>query len=96
MRLSADEKRRFDSTVREAMEAAFKGWDFSYVSRWEAEEPKPWNYEVTVARDLAGKEVLLDMGTGGGEVLASLQPLPARTCATEAYPPNVPVARARL
>ncbi len=44
----------------------------------------------------AGISSLLDMGTGGGEVLASLVPFPARTAATEGYPPNVAVARARL
>jgi SAM-dependent methyltransferase len=36
------------------------------------------------------------MGTGGGEFLASLHPLPPDTWATEAYPPNIPIARARL
>lgn len=36
---------------------------------------------------------LLDMGTGGGEFLASLIPLPTHTCATEGYEPNVSVAR---
>ncbi|TFG50795.1 MAG: class I SAM-dependent methyltransferase [Gemmatimonadales bacterium] len=39
---------------------------------------------------------VLDMGTGGGERLASLAPLPPIACATEAYAPNVPVARRRL
>ena len=36
------------------------------------------------------------MGTGGGEKLARLAPFPVRTCATEAYEPNIPVAVARL
>ncbi len=39
---------------------------------------------------------MLDMGTGGGEFLSSLAPFPPYTCATEAYPPNVPIAKARL
>ena len=39
---------------------------------------------------------LLDMGTGGGEWLAALRHRPARTVATEAWPPNVEVAGARL
>jgi SAM-dependent methyltransferase len=45
---------------------------------------------------LAEVDTLLDMGTGGGERLAGLQPLPERTYATEGYGPNVPVARGRL
>jgi SAM-dependent methyltransferase len=39
---------------------------------------------------------LLDMGTGGGEVLSRLAPRPRRTVATEGWPPNVPVAKRRL
>jgi SAM-dependent methyltransferase len=38
---------------------------------------------------------MLDMGTGGGEVLARLR-RPDRTAATEAWEPNVPVAAQRL
>lgn len=36
------------------------------------------------------------MGTGGGEWLAALPVRPARVVATEAWAPNVPVARERL
>jgi len=36
------------------------------------------------------------MGRGGGELLASMAPLPNETWATEDYPPNIPIARARL
>ncbi|MBM2822035.1 MAG: Methyltransferase [Thermoleophilia bacterium] len=39
---------------------------------------------------------LLDMGTGGGESLARLSYRPPRTIATESWPPNLGVARARL
>jgi len=39
---------------------------------------------------------MLDMGTGGGEFLSQLSPRPPMTVACEAWPPNVPVAAARL
>jgi SAM-dependent methyltransferase len=39
---------------------------------------------------------MLDMGTGGGEVLSSFAPLPPTTYATEQYHPNVAVARRKL
>lgn len=39
---------------------------------------------------------LLDLGTGGGEWLAALPYRPARTVATESWPPSIPVAEARL
>jgi SAM-dependent methyltransferase len=98
MKLSAAEKARFESYVKEATEAAFRGWDFSYMAQYggDDEEPKPWSYPNEVRRYLPGKDIILDMGTGGGEFLATLQPLPAQTYATEAYRPNVPVAKARL
>ncbi len=36
------------------------------------------------------------MGTGGGEYLSELIPLPRHTCATEGYEPNLPVATKKL
>jgi SAM-dependent methyltransferase len=39
---------------------------------------------------------MLDMGTGGGERLSRVSRRPQQTVATEAWPPNVPVAAARL
>jgi SAM-dependent methyltransferase len=61
------------------------------------EEGHPsWNYAELVRARLMGIPAVLDMGTGGGEVLAQLAPLPPRTVAAEGYPPNVAIARARL
>jgi SAM-dependent methyltransferase len=45
---------------------------------------------------LPHSRALLDMGTGGGERLASLAPLPPVAHATEGYPPNLAVARRHL
>jgi hypothetical protein len=42
------------------------------------------------------RQLPIGPGTGGGEFLSSLQPLPKGTFATEGYPPNVPVAREQL
>jgi SAM-dependent methyltransferase len=39
---------------------------------------------------------MLDLGTGGGELLESLAPLPSTVFATEGYPPNLDLARERL
>lgn len=86
----------FDTLIKAAEEAHFSGWDFSYLNnRWQENEP-PWNYRVMVEGLIHTSHSLLDMGTGGGEFLASLDPLPANTCATEGYLPNVPIARERL
>ena len=41
-------------------------------------------------------QAMLDMETGGGEFLSELPRRPLLTCATENYPPNIPIAKARL
>jgi SAM-dependent methyltransferase len=82
--------------VAEAVAVPLQGWDFSWLDgRAKGSDPS-WSY-VETARDLARRSAgLLDVDTGGGELLASLAPLPARTLAVEGWPPNVPVARRRL
>ena len=79
----------------------FSGWDFSYLAgRMEDIPPRPtddsWDYAALVIAAFGKAEAMLDMGTGGGEYLSSLQPLPPQTYVTESYPPNVPIARQRL
>jgi SAM-dependent methyltransferase len=86
----------FERLVREAWEAPFSGWDFSWLSGRCHEDSPSWSYRERVMPRVRSVSALLDMGTGGGEFLAGLAPLPADTCATEAYAPNVPIARARL
>lgn len=87
---------RYQALVTEAQSAAFSGWDFSWLAdRMHQEEP-PWDYPSLVRAHLGTAESLLDMGTGGGEFLASQAPLPPDTHATEAFPPNQPIAIQRL
>ena len=74
----------------------FEGWDFSHLQGRMHEDQLSWDYTSIVREALPGAASLLDMGTGGGEFLSSLEPLPPNTHATEGYAPNVPVARARL
>jgi SAM-dependent methyltransferase len=56
----------------------------------------PWSYASVVLPYLWRAQAMADLGTGGGEYLSRLRPLPPTTYATEGYPPNVAVARARL
>jgi SAM-dependent methyltransferase len=76
----------------------FSGWDFSYITATGrmAEAMLPWSYASKLLPGLRKAQSLLDMGTGGGEFLSRLQPFPPLTCATEGYPPNIPIARQRL
>jgi SAM-dependent methyltransferase len=88
----------FDKLVTEAMNEPFKGWNFSYIvdTGRMVESPLKWNYFDKIKPYIDKTETLLDLGTGGGEVLSMLKPLPPKTYATESYPPNVQVAREKL
>ncbi len=86
----------FEEYADEATSWSFSGWDFSVFNDRIINEPEPWDYSK-MAKELSGKAgSMLDIGTGGGEVLSTLGPFPSMTCATEGFPPNVPVASKRL
>lgn len=86
----------FDELVTEALTAPFSGWDLSWLDRRSWTEPLPWDYDARVAALARSARTMLDMGTGGGEVLARLADRAPRTLATEGWPPNVAVAGRRL
>jgi len=86
----------FEELVDEALRAPFSGWDFSWLAARSRSGRLPWSYRREVVRRAAAASAMLDMGTGGGERLSRLSPRPPQTVATEAWPPNVPVAAARL
>ncbi len=74
----------------------FQGWDFSHIDgRWMS-EPLPWDYRAIVLSLLKNTDNLLDMGTGGGEFLLSLEQPFELTSVTEAYPPNVELCKKKL
>jgi len=83
---------RYRKLIDEAKEAHFSGWDFSFLNGRMIQEDPPWDYRNLVLEYKKGIHSLLDMGTGGGEFLASLAPLPEDTHATESYPPNQVIA----
>lgn len=90
----------FEGLVREAEAAPMEGWDFSWLDGRAIEERPPWGYQRLVADRLGAAESILDVQTGGGEVLAGAleraSRVPRRIAATESWPPNLEVARARL
>ena len=86
----------FDSLISDALNHKISGWNFSYIEERSLMEDLKWNYREIVSSRFKPDITLLDMGTGGGELLASFRGLPENTIATEGYPPNVPVARKRL
>ena len=74
----------------------FSGWDFSYIGDRVVNAPLTWSYTSIILPLIRKAESLLDIGTGGGEYLSSLVPLPKHTCATETYEPNVTIAKDQL
>lgn len=89
-------KKSFEELVAEAESELFSGWDFSYLKGRYVQGAPSWNYRENVRAAMKGVKTMLDMGTGGGELLCSLQPLLGDTYVTESWPPNVEVARRRL
>ena len=86
----------FDKLVDEAIQQDFIGWDFSFIAKRYVEDPTSWDYRRKVQPKLAQVETMLDLGTGGGEFLSTLRPLPPHSWAAETSPFNIPIARARL
>ncbi len=82
--------------LRKEYHAPFEGWDFSHLEGRMTETSLPWSYREIVERYLQNRSALLDMDTGGGEFLSSLENLPDTVIATEGYEPNIPVAQKRL
>lgn len=77
--------------------AHIHGWDFSHIQgRWEEGNGIPWDYETIVRSHLSPNSNLLDIDTGGGELLLSLNHSPEHTSATEGYPPNVDLCKSIL
>ena len=77
--------------------AHIHGWDFSHIEgRYMEEDDLPWDYREEILRYLKPEMRILDIDTGGGEFLLSLNHPHANTAATENYPPNVELCRETL
>jgi SAM-dependent methyltransferase len=77
------------------------GWDFSWFEGRATEERPSWGYARLLAERIGRADAVLDIQTGGGEVLAEAvrrgrESQLERLCATESWPPNVELARRAL
>ncbi|WP_425444155.1 methyltransferase domain-containing protein [Streptomyces uncialis] len=86
----------FSALVAEAEAAPVDGWDFSWFEGRATEERPSWGYARAMGERMGRASAALDVQTGGGEVLDSVPVLPRLVAATEAWPPNVARATARL
>jgi len=74
--------------------AHIRGWDFSHIEgRYTEQENLPWDYRSVIREYLQDDRKLLDIDTGGGEFLLSLNHPYGNTAATENYPPNVELCK---
>jgi hypothetical protein len=86
----------FEELVAKAEAAPIEGWDFSWLEGRATEERPSWRYAERVAERAAWAKKMLDLQSGGGELLARLPRQPPLLVATEGYAPNVSVAARRL
>lgn len=85
-------------TLKSEEEIAYiHGWDFSHIEgRYTEDTNFPWDYKRVIKKHLTPKKMLLDIDTGGGEFLLSLNHPFINTAATENYPPNVQLCKEKL
>jgi SAM-dependent methyltransferase len=97
--MPAEDRAQMLTRLRPAVQRArdFSGWDLGHVAPTVLDPEPSWDYaHLAVERGRHAASVL-DMGTGGGELLAELRAgLPGRVLATEEWQRNVPVASRRL
>ncbi|MEU8154224.1 methyltransferase domain-containing protein [Micromonospora sp. NPDC048986] len=89
-------ERDAEDLIAEAAAAPVDGWGFGWLAGRATEERPPWGYARLVAERMVRADAALDVDTGGGEVLAEVPRPPKLLAATEAWPPNVEVARRTL
>ncbi|MGC4749970.1 class I SAM-dependent methyltransferase [Micromonospora sp. DT201] len=88
--------RAAEELIAEAAAAPVDGWGFGWLAGRATEERPPWGYARLIGERMARADSALDVDTGGGEVLAEVPHAPKLLTATEAWPPNVEVARRTL
>ena len=74
--------------------AHIHGWDFSHIDgRYTEQGDLPWDYRAVIEEYLTPDMKILDIDTGGGEFLLSLNHPCGNTAAMENYPPNVALCK---
>ncbi len=92
--------RTLQELVAEGAAEPVEGWDFSWFDGRATEERPPWGYSGLLRDRLSRAHAVLDIQTGGGEVLAGALSggtrVPDPLAATESWPPNAVLARRAL
>jgi SAM-dependent methyltransferase len=88
--------RTFAELVAEGESVPVEGWDFSWFEGRATEERPTWGYARLMGERMAKAQAALDIETGGGEVLATVDNGPIELMATESWLPNLEIARRNL
>jgi SAM-dependent methyltransferase len=95
----------FEELIAEGDAVPVEGWDFSWFEGRATEERPAWGYARLLSGRIGGAAAVLDIQTGGGEVLsgavrsaraATGTAAPPVLAATESWPPNLALARRAL
>ena len=77
--------------------AHIHGWDFSHIhGRYTEQEDLPWDYRSVIGEYLTPQMKIMDIDTGGGEFLLSLNHPHENTAAMENFPPNAVLCKKLL
>ena len=91
------DKKLIENWLEEEKNAHIQGWDFSHIyGRYEEENDLPWDYKNIIKQYLKTEYKLLDIDTGGGEFLLTLEHPFKNTSVTENYLPNVEFCKKNL
>lgn len=92
--------RDFATLIGEAERASVDGWGFSWLDGRATEERPSWGYARRLVPRVAAADAMLDIQTGGAEVLAEVLDRatgrPSIVAATESWGPNLAIARRNL
>lgn len=92
--------RDFAALIAEAEGASVDGWGFAWLDGRATEERPSWGYARRLVPRVSAAHAVLDIQTGGAEVLAEvLDRAPARpaiVAATESWGPNLAIAHRNL
>lgn len=92
-----DQDQLLTAWAHEQTLAHIKGWDFSHIEgRYREEDDLPWDFQAVIETYLTDDDQWLDMETGGGEFLLSLNHPPERTAAIEGFAPNIELCKETL
>ncbi|WP_256103984.1 methyltransferase domain-containing protein [Streptomyces sp. ODS05-4] len=93
-------QRAFEELVAEGAAEPVAGWDFSWLDGRASEARPSWGYQRSLGGRLGEAAAVLDLQTGGGEVLGGALDRAVRTppvlAATEGWPPNAAKATGLL